>query len=219
MSVVITAIGTGTTSISIGAGGVPAGSQIVLCCCDDGNGGIAQASVTDTAGNTYVSVTGSALSAPYVDIIRARTGLALSNGNTITYTRSSGGTHSNIEAFYVTGLRNVAAQAQATNSGLSAAPTVTSTTPDDVGFLFVGAAGGAAAIASFTQDSTHASWGSPPGQVSLVLPPLGGGTVINSSKTALTYAPTFGTSTNWGAVITALKADFTDYGSRAIMMS
>jgi hypothetical protein len=220
VTISITAIGTGTTSISIGAGGVPAGSQIVLCCCDDGNGSIAQATVTDTAGNTYVSVTGSTLAAPYVDIIRARTGLALVNGNTITYTRSSGGTHSNIEAFYATGLANVVAQAQATNSGIAgASPTVTSGTPNDVGFLFVGVVGGSAAISSFTQDSTNAAWGSPPGQVSIALPPLGGGTVINSNKSALTYNPAFGTPTNWGAVITALRGEFTDMTSRALMMS
>jgi hypothetical protein len=217
VTISITAIGTGTTSITVGAGGVPASSQIILCCCDDGNGSIAPASVTDTAGNTYASVTGSTLSAPYVDIIRSRTGLALVNGNTITYTRSSGGTHSNIEAFYVTGLANVAAQAQGTNSGIAgSSPKATSGTPDDIGFLFVGAAGGAAAISSFTQDSTNAAWGSPPGQVSLALPPLGGGTVIVNNTLALAYNPTFGTPTNWGAVITALKAEFTDMSSRAL---
>jgi hypothetical protein len=201
-------IGTGTTSVTIGAGGVPAAAQIIVCTSD--NGSVATgASVTDTAGNTYLIPNAIGLAhvaGLSVAAYRARTGLALVNGNTITYTPTTGATLSHISAFYVLGLDNVAGDTGAyfAATGTSTAPSVTSLTPVTGGEFFIGVVGGATLVVSFTQDSTNAAWASPPGQASLAATVLVGGNVVNPSKTTLTYAPTLGTSDTWIAVIYAL---------------
>lgn len=196
----------GTVTITVGAGGVPAGAQIFVDTSDNGTG---TGGMADTAGNSYgnthTSNTGIGLT-----LWRARPGtgggLALVNGNTIVYTVV--GTLAAVRAFYVVGLVDAGADVSATNTGSSASPSATSPTPNFPGNFFVGVVGGATLISSFTQDTTNAAWDStspPAGSVSNAAPVLAMGVVVNPNKTALTYNPAFGTSDVWAAIISSYQ--------------
>lgn len=205
MSIVVTNIGSSTTvatgaiTITVGVGGVPAGAAIFVAASDSGT---SAGTVSDSKSNLYLtertSTNGSNLT---VSLYRCSFVIALVNGDTIKYTLN--GTLGAVSVFYATGLANVGQDTAVGAGGTSATPSVTSPVPSSAGDLFIGVVGGATLISSFTQDSTNAAWASPPGSVSNAAPVLGGGNVVNPSATALTYAPTFGTSDNWRAVIAA----------------
>lgn len=200
----------GTVTITIGAGGVPAGAHIVIAV--SWNLTVNQPTITDTAGNTYlISGNGTVKANNNITangaggVFRERTGLALVNGNTIVVTLDVTSTAAAVDAFYVTGLLNTASDTAAfgVNSGSSANPTGTSGTPVAGGELFVAIVTGASLVTSFTQDTTNAAWGtSPPsGSISNAAPVLGVGIVYNSGSGTLTYAPTFGSSDAWAVTI------------------
>jgi hypothetical protein len=214
LPVVVTNIGSNTgvvvntVVVTVPAGGVPAQSHIVVCVSDNSTGGVT-GSVADTAGNTYVDrghqANNNANANGVGGIFTATTGLPLNNGDTITYTLAQTSKSAAVAAFYATGVRNDLAPLIQSAAGSSTSPSVTSGTPSETGVLFVGMVSGQTVIASFTQDSTNAAWASPPGQVSLAAPPLGGGNVVNAAATALKYNPTFGTSDNWAALVLRIR--------------
>jgi hypothetical protein len=238
MSVTVTNIGSNsgtaisTLVVTVPAGGVPAKAHIVVCIADNGSSG-AGGSVTDTAGNTYLgagnnggniyNVNSAGATKVTAAVFRERTGLALNQNDTITYTLTTGATAADMSAFYVTGLANVGSDNVSFNNttatGNSATPSVTSGTPRDFGEFCVGIVGAATVVSTFTQDSTNAAWASPPGQISLAGPVLVGGNVVNVGKTALTYAPTFNITDQWAATIVGYQVERQDMCSQILMMS
>lgn len=219
MAVVVTnigsATGTGSATITVGAGGVPAGSTIVVITADlsdlsvSGGPGLP----VDTSGNTYglaqgaIQTPNGVLADGFVAGYYAFGVSALSNGNTIVYASAVTGKAVAIAAFYATGLitGDPADNALTTlgNTGSSTSPSSgTSGPPTGPGELFVGAASSFGTLASTTQ---AAGWSTPPGQVNIASPGLIAGTQINAGSGALTYAPTFGTSRPWAAIIFAFQ--------------
>jgi len=222
VSIVVTNIGSSTTvvggvvTITIGAGGVPAGAHTVVAV--SWNSTVTQPTVADTAGNTYLIGGGGSVQANNNvaangagGVFRQRTGLALVNGNTITVTLGGTATLAAVDAFYVTGLLNAGSDSTGTYNvafGSSTTPSVTSGVPVRQGELFVAIVTGATLISSFTQDTTNAAWGTsaPAGSISNAAPVLGVGFVVNTGTGTLTYAPTFGTSDAWAATVVGYLA-------------
>jgi hypothetical protein len=66
-------------------------------------------------------------------------------------------------------------------------------------------------VATFTQDSVHASYATPPNRIASGASGtdvvVAGGTVVSSSQ--LTYAPTLGSSVAWAEIVVAFKPAFT----------
>lgn len=204
-----------TVTFTIGAGGVPAGALILITVSDSSIINT-NSTCTDTAGNTYTSRHGktknNVAANGFANFWESDNSLALVSGNTIVVHVGSA-TTANISAnaCYVTGVSNRAsgpynAAVSAETSGSSTTPSVTSNVPATAGQIFFAYAAGTTLIASFTQDSTNATWASPPGSVSNAAPPLGGGNVINNTLSARTYAPTFGTTDTWAAAIIAYES-------------
>src|SRR6266853_234035 len=207
MTIVVTDIGSNTgtgvntVTITVPVGGVPSGATILICVSDSST---SQGSVTDSVLNSYsqrVSISNNNNSATgYGAIYASFNNSALVSGNTIVFTLGVAGSNAAVNALYVTGTKNVLDDGVQNAFGSSAAPSVTSGTPSGVGNVFLSIVSGAATIVSFTQDSSNAAWASPPGQVQITAPVLGGGTFISLDGLAKTYAPAFGTSVDWGAM-------------------
>ena len=208
----ITVISIGTNSgaaplsVTVGVGGVPTGAHIFVVVADNGS---TQGSVADPTLNSYLQAGAAFNTGIGINTFRSRTGNALTNGQTITYTPGNG-TLASISAFYVLGLSPQGSDSSFNNTatGTSASPSVTSQGPPTLKAaeyeFIVGVVGGATLQSSFTQDSTNAAWTSPPGQVSLAAPVLGGGNVVlSSSASNLTYNPAFNSSDVWAASISA----------------
>lgn len=199
----------GTVTITVGAGGVPKGAHIMLAIAHDANA--SSGSVADTAGNVPYSFSlnrsfNNVTTNGTVFFVRCRNiGTALVNGNTIVYTLPGGATIAAVSAWYAVGLADLSIDVSAVASGSSTTPSVTSPAPTAGGELFIGIIGGQTLVTSFTQDSTNAAWASPPGQVSIAAPVLGGGWAFgDQAGGTMKYAPTLGTSDNWAALIIAL---------------
>jgi len=196
-----TGTGVNTVTITVPVGGVPSGATILVCVSDSST---LQGSVTDSVPNTYsqrVSIANNNNATNgYGAIYATFNNSALISGNTIVFTLGVAGSNATVNALYVTGTKNVLDDGVQNAFGSSAAPLVTSGTPSGVGNVFLSMVSGAAAIASFTQDSSNAAWASPPGQVQITAPVLGGGTFVSLDGLAKTYAPAFGTSVAWGAM-------------------
>jgi hypothetical protein len=206
-------ISAGKITITVGAGGVPQGSQIFVVFAE--NSGSGTASVADSASNTYFAQATSNTGIG-VYIFRETNLAALVNGNTIVITLSVGATLGAADAFYVVGLKTSAIDASQNASGSSSTPSVTSTTPTKQWDFFVGAVAGAS-VATPTQDSTNGAWSSPPGVVSSAAPVLVGGTLTRTAATAQTYAPTLNTSDVWCATIVGYLTETIDMNSQSIM--
>lgn len=197
----------GTVTITVGAGGVPKGAHIMLGISHDAN--LSSGTIADSGGNSpYTFSTSKAFNSLSTNgglfFVRAKNiTTALNNGDTIVWTAPGGVTIAAVTAFYAVGLADQSIDVSNSAAGSSTTPSVTSPTPTAGGELFIGLAGGKTLVSSFTQDSTNAAWASPPGQVSIVAPVLGGGWVFGGAG-AMTYAPTLGTSDLWAAVIVAL---------------
>ena len=205
-----TGVAVSTVAVTVPAGGVPAGALVVVCVADNsvaGTGGLN--AVADTGGNTYkvaVQANNNGAAANGCGIMwTAQVQNALVNTNTITYTLGTATSSAAVSAFYISGAPTLV-EAAASATGSSAAPSVTSGTPSVAGDLFVAMVSGTTLIASFTQDGTDAAWVSPPGQVSIAAPPLGGGNVVNAGAGTMKYAPAFGTSDTWAALIMGVQA-------------
>jgi hypothetical protein len=194
-----------TCIITVGAGGVPAGSTIVVCVAEAAYNVLD--AVADSALNNYAPILSVGVPNPFASIYYCANASALVNGNNITFTKGSS-TSGAVSAFYVPGLAgspldvNVSASA----SGISTPPSVTSGVPVSVGELIIGVV----AVASgpgdtFTQDATNAAYAAPPNRDNATsVIEIVGGSVINSGSSALTYAPSI-TSRRWAALIVGFK--------------
>lgn len=193
--------GVNTVTITVPIGGVPPGATILISVSDSSS---LQGSVADSALNNYsqrVSQNNNNTGASGYGAIYAKfNNAALVSGNTIVFTLGVAGKNAVVNAIYVTGTTNVLDDGVQNNFGSSTAPVIVSGTPTGVGNIFLSIVSGATTIASFTQDSTNAAWASPPGQVQISAPVLGGGTFISLDGLAKVYAPAFGTSVDWGAM-------------------
>lgn len=198
------AAGGGTLSITVPAGGVPAGSTIVVL--TEASAGPAQVvGLTDTAGNTYTAVAFINVSGVAANVWVKQNCAALVAGNTITF-------QVNIGQLVLSGLAIVGAlpaslDQNVTNSGGAASPiTVTSGTPTAANEVFVGGLAFIAIgpVATMTQ---MPGWTTPftfsaTGTLSEA---VGGGYLINPTATAKTYAPTTTPAKPWGAFILSFK--------------
>lgn len=198
-------------TVTVGAGGIPSGALIVVCTVEDGG---SAGSVTDSAGNSYNTAVFTAFNSlgAGLCIFYCYNAIAISPGGTIEYNRHSLGAHAIIAAFYATGVqagsdpRDSATVASATGS--SATPTVVSGAPTAAGELFVALVGTPSSSLTFTQDTTHASWSTPPdeGINSGGGNRIDGANVVTSGESAVQYAPSYSGSTAWGALIVGFKA-------------
>jgi hypothetical protein len=243
MAIVPASLGTtkspsGTTAaIVVPSGGVPAGALIVLAVTEEGvvaTGG----SVTDAAGNTYlagptINQSGGKITAAIFYTFNCR---PLNTGQVITYTKIGHGL-TYVSALYGTGATSSNphdSAADATASGNSTSPSVTSGAPTAGGELFVAVLaqtmGAVGQIFSsppsevFTQDTAD-GWASPPTRL-LSNPSyqqitvgflifgyqitasgflLAGGTALNSGSGALRYKPTSSLGQQYAAAITAFS--------------
>lgn len=200
-----------TIAVTVPGGGVPTGALIVVCVADASTtfGG----SVADTSGNTYALAVQAFPNASsgngQVSLFYAMNAVALSSGNSVTYTKQTSGATCSISAFSVTGIKASAAlDLASSNTGLGTATTITSGTPAEAGELFVGVSGGGFATTDvFTQDSGVA-WAAPPDRISVTAlnETVAGGTFVRVSAVALTYAPSWSVSHSWANLIATFKA-------------
>lgn len=206
-----------TVSITVPAGGVPAGCAIYVLVYELGlNGVLGQVgSVADNAStpNTYAAlINQSDTAGSSLQIFQAFNVNALTSGKIITYTMIDSGNPAAISAFYVTGLtttnpKDTVTYAQVSfNSGN---PSLVSGTPSQAGELFIAVAGwdnSTDITAGYTLDTGNGWSGSPPtkveGDFSGDFYGVGGGVLIDVGSGTKTTAPTFANiSTTVGAVL------------------
>lgn len=199
-------------SVTVGAGGVPANSLICVCASASGisNNALTGTAITDSQSNTYARadnvIINNTSTNGSIYLFSTYNGAALVSGNTITLTAAASGRLA-LSCFYVTGQRvtsnplDAAASTSGGAFGQSATPSAAMrAAPVVPGSLVVGVIGaGFSAGDTFTQDSTHAAFTTPPNSVSITGSAIYGGTVVSSSL--LTYAPTISVSRQWGEVI------------------
>jgi hypothetical protein len=211
-----TGTGVNTVAITVGAGGVPAGSLIVVGCADSSSATTLMA-CTDTAGNTYQrnsQLLNGNTALGYETSYFAWNTAALVNGNTITVTLGQTGKNAAVSAFYCTGALTSATPLEfntVPNAGSSTTPTVgPSNVPAANGNLFVYFVGTDGTSAdTFTQDSINAAWTNFPVRAGIAGaggPTIAGGAFIQSTAAALSAAPVLGTSRDWGIIIRSFKA-------------
>lgn len=218
MAVALTLIASGQSTSgasqtwSVGAGGVPSGAAVVVCVAETGTI-TAMGSCSDSASNSYGADTSVALnntnSNGWLGAYHAYGITALVNGNTVSYTKKTSGNPSCGSAMYLTGILTgsdpIDTAVTAHAYGSSATPTVTSGTPAVANEMFIAAVSSYATSMGWTQDSTNASWATPPNNVNpITAPGIAGGHVINSGTGTLTYAPSI-TNKAWAEVIVAFK--------------
>lgn len=216
MAVTVTNIGTATGStvataaITVPAGGIPVGSLIVVCVADS-SVSIVGGSVGDTGVNTYTRITGvdnnNLTTNGFGAIFSAPVTTALVSGNLITYTLALTA-NAALTAFYAQ-VTTVDAAVTNTATGSSTTPSVAGLgAPAGSGEFWVGAVSNTGpGTETFTQDATNAAWATPPLRVGIAItgPTIAGGAITSNLKTALTYAPTLGTTHPWAAMIAAFK--------------
>ncbi len=200
-------------SVTVPAGGVPAGALICMLIGSAGNG--PTISVTDNAGNSYANNINIASGGSSLIFSYAYNALALVSGNLITYAFSipnGSSLATSITAFYATGIQTTSdpLDTRSIATGSSAAPTVTmGQALAGTGELVIGTLVTAGVIAdTFTQDATNGAYATPPtrvatagGQAATNITAAGGFFVDNAS-TAPKYAPTI-TSRAWSTLIIA----------------
>lgn len=216
MAIVLTSIAVAsssagtTTVITVPAGGVPAGSLIVVTVQEDNTTGTI-GTITDTAGNTYTKITDLSPNAANANgrcaMFYVKDCLALVNGNSITYTKTTSGRLVDLAAFYATGVDTVApldTAVTATSSASSSAPTVTSGTPAVSGELFVGNAFWKG-NATYTQDSGH-GWSGQPDPVNNATMGMDGGSQVNAGVGTIIFSPTISVSLVNCQILAGFKA-------------
>ncbi len=214
MPISVTNIGTNSTTsatslaVTVGAGGVPAGSLIVVCAEIFKLGSSPNINtVVDTATNSYnagrisghpnnVGTNGEG------SISYAFNCLALANTNTITASSTATASQIAVSAFYATGIQTssdpINAFPSTVAAGSSATPSVQlAGVPLVAGSLVIGAVGtNGPNTDTFTQDSTNGAWATPPIRVGTAVDAtIAGGFLVTSAQ--VTYAPTLGTSRPW----------------------
>ena len=208
-AVALTATNIGTATSSSGATcaltgvTVPAGSLIMVCINSyEALGG----SCSDSLNGTYTFGASQILGgggSGYQQVFYFANSAALSSG-TITFTKKTIGSVVTISAFYVTGAQALApidpAVTASTGLANTSSPSITSGVPSSDFELIVGmlAVTGDAAI-TYTQAS---GFSTPPVEASqtsgLNYFVEAGGTILNPTKTAVTFNPTLTTSGTWG---------------------
>lgn len=232
MTIATTNIGTAGAialgvSASVGAGGVPSGSLIVVC-IQDTTVGAATGSVADTAGNTYTLIASKSPNNSSTNgaaqMFYAWNSSALSSGNSITYTGTDASRSKSISAFYATGIQTSSdpldTAVTVTGSSAVASPSaLVSGTPAVAGELFVACLGrNNPTGAVFSQDTTH-GWATPPNAASegsgSPHSGINGGSQVNAGTSTISWQPTFNTGANSGSIVAGFKPD-TGGGSRTL---
>lgn len=199
----------GTLVVTVPAGGVPAGSLIVVAVIENNTTGTI-GTIADTAGNTYTKITdkspNNANANGRAALFYVKNCLALVSGNSITYTKISTGLSTSMSAFYATGVdRANPLDTAVTNfsTASSSSPTVTTGTPSRHGELFVGVAFWKG-NATYTEDSAHNWAGLPTGAVN---PTLGhdGGNQVQTSPSTIVFNPTISASLVNCALVAGFK--------------
>lgn len=218
--VAITSIGTATGStvgsiaVTVPAGGVPLGALIVVCVADS-SVSVVGGSVVDTALNTYTRITGAdnnnLTTNGFGAIFYTLATTSLVQNNTITYSLALTA-NAAVTAFYaqtIQAFSTVDAAVTNTATGSSTAPSVAGLgAPAGSGEFWVGAVSNTGPSSeTFTQDSSNAAWATPSTRVGIAVtgPTIAGGAITSGLTSALTYAPTLGTSHPWAAIIVAFK--------------
>lgn len=214
MAISITNIGvaTGATSVNptvaVPAGGVPANALIVVAVADDSLSGVVGSGTMSDTINTYLSTAAIGNNnAPatngFGQMFYSAGVSALTNSNSITYTKVLLTATASISAFYATGIAtssplDTAVTATATSAGAN--PSVTSGTPSVAGELFVAILSmRRGAAPAFTQDTGH-GWAIPPNSELIALAAIGGGTQVNAGTGTITFSPTITTGVTTSAV-------------------
>lgn len=200
----VTTVGTnanvlgGTVAVTVGVGGVPAGTLIVVAVCERSASGTS-GTVADSAGNTYTSIVAANLNASAAlgrgTLFYVNNATALVNGDTVTYTKNASGVACAMSVCYATGIDKTSpldTSVTASATASTTTPTVTSGTPVVAGELFIGALlFTSGSPQTFSQGSGFTT---PPDEV--MSGTLGsdarvdGGNLINSGTGTETYAPT-----------------------------
>jgi hypothetical protein len=192
---------TGKVTITLSAA-VPAGAQIVVLASYNSTGNAG--SCADSGSNTYsggpsANNNGNATLGTLASYI-ATANAGLANGGTITFTLPSGATLASVAAVYLLGVVTGTLSQSNSGSGVGTNPSISTVANVQSGQAAVAAVSGSSLITSFTQDTAD-GWSSPIGDVSNAAPVLAGGSQVIPASGSLTYAPTFGSSDNWAAVV------------------
>lgn len=198
MSITITDIGhnsnsTGAT-VAVTVPTIAAGS-LVLVLAGEGSA-IAQGTLADSVGNTYVADSSSSIAILFRSVIST----GLTSGQAITFTKNNSTHPGAISAFYATSTTGWPASpldlSPPQTLGTNTTPSITSGTPSVAGELFA-AFVRYGATSTFTQDSTN-HWVAPfdldSTQTNII---VAGGSQVNASATSITFAPSLGTSVAW----------------------
>lgn len=204
----LTSLGTNTnaTGATLALTGctVPGGALVVVCVMEAAT---VAGSVADNAPNTYSLASSVVVNA--ADIVQAfySSNVNFLSGGTITYTKHTSGSACVISAFYITGELTSGSPLDLVTTpttGTSAAISITSGTAAVANELNVAVIGCIVAGETLTQDVTHA-WQNFPVIESANSLTVAGGVFVNPGTAGLTYAPTLGTSTKWGALLITFK--------------
>lgn len=215
MAIVVTNVGQNsntagpTCAVTVPGGGIPAGSLIIALATERDVTDAQAWAIIDTAVNTYTSPSGGLqfsfsgnhgwTTAWYV-----QNSLALSAGDTISYTKSVSGDQTALSVIYATGIATsgaLDAAVTSTASGNSTTPSTTSGAPVTAGELFIGSVGSLNAGGVFTQAG---GWTTIAEAASATVRINGGYQIVASG--AQTYNPTFGGVDRWGEIIIGFKA-------------
>lgn len=209
-----------TIAVTVGAGGVPATSMI-FCAAFEFTNSTTIGTIADTASNTYTKIGATLLPNNTASahgeggIFYAYNVTALSNGNTITFTKNGGSVQAVFSCLYATGIKTVADPLDTAVSptiafGSSTTPSVTSGTPGVAGELFICALafGDTTATPTFTQDTGN-GWAVPPTEASVNNGGNGnqvnGGNQVNVGTGTKACAPTYSASKPWAITIAGFK--------------
>jgi hypothetical protein len=222
----VTSIGTVTAAsgvnpvITVGAGGVPKGSLIVVIVTEKSTSGT-NGTLADSASNSYSTATSGSLANTAADgrgiVFYIGNCAALVNTNTITYTKNLSTAVAAMSAFYVTGIQAVAnpldSSATATATGTTGTITVTSGTPSGGAEFFVGALcdSGSSTAGAAATFANPGGWTTPPVEANTSTSASGnarvdGGNRVGAASGTLVYNPTLSsTAQQWFLAILAFK--------------
>lgn len=227
MAFTLTNLGTGSgkavTSFTITTtAAIPAGALLIIAGASNGSVNLITLSGISISGYTAASGTG-VTSYLYYGINTG--GSAVASGAVMTFSLAASSVNA-ATAFCVTGLNAANPFDNATvntSSGSSTTPSVTgSGPPGQPNTLIIGVVGVAGPSGdTFTQDSTHAAYTTPPVRVGTTTASpnqtIDGGSVTSSAQ--LTYAPTLGTSRAWAALILGIVPAPTRQPSGVMVMA
>lgn len=198
----------GTNSNSTGATlttnvTMPAGALFLVTVSESGTVASGGSSVSDGGTNTYAqqlfaTFNGNSTIGAVYSFATGVPSIGITNA-TITYTKNSSTNAAAMAVSYITGLSaNGDGSTVAIAFGTNATPSITSGVPTQAGELFLAILGVKNTVAvTITQDSAN-GWSAPPNAATVGGLQFFGGNVVNSAKTAKTFAPTLsGVVTGW----------------------